>query len=89
MLGTAVLKSLFTLNGALRGSGDVFEWIDAALRFEKVWKWLLVWERQQMAQDTLAALQPLKEHAEFLEDYPFGLIAEAFPVHVSAKLLAK
>lgn len=32
---TAALKSLFTLNGALRGSGDVFEWVDAAPLFWK------------------------------------------------------
>lgn len=78
MLGTAALKSLFTLNWALRGSGDVFKWIDAAFCFAKIWKWLLVWERQQMVRHTLPSLLPLKEYAEFVGYDPFGQIPKAY-----------
>lgn len=73
MQGEAALKSLLTLSGASRGSGDVFMWIDAALCFEKVWKWLLVGERQQMAQSTLAALKGTRR--AFVEDYHGGVMA--------------
>lgn len=52
MQDTAALKPLFTLSGAWRGSGEGLAWIDAAQCSEKVW------ERQQMAPGTLAALQP-------------------------------